>query len=187
LGLVLINALGLQPNHVAQFYEFMIVMSFLFIALMMFLNYAFGHEAGTFIAVILLMLQLTSSGGTYPLETVPVFFQKIAPFLPMTYAVSALRDLISGSTARIDGIINIFLLAAVILFSASVLAKEAIVCLSGPKDKSQPKSDRPVLRSSLTFIKGKMKLLGEALSRQIAVIKAWWDHITPQLKFSKKK
>jgi putative membrane protein len=187
LGLVLINALGLQPNHTAQFYEFMIVLSFLFIALMMFLNYSFGHEAGTFIAVILLMLQLTSSGGTYPLETVPVFFQKIAPFLPMTYAVYALRDLISGSTARIDGVINLFLLAAVLLFAASVLVKTAIVRLSRPKDKSQPKPNPPVLRPNLTSVKGKIKLVGEALSRKIASIQEWQKQANLRFKFSKKK
>lgn len=44
----------------------------------------------------LLMLQLTSSAGTYPIETSPGFFQTISPWLPMSWVVSALRRLISG-------------------------------------------------------------------------------------------
>jgi putative membrane protein len=42
------------------------------------------------------MLQLTSSAGSYPLETAPNFFQKINPYLPMTYSVNAYREIISG-------------------------------------------------------------------------------------------
>jgi putative membrane protein len=42
------------------------------------------------------MLQLTSSGGTYPVQTTPAFFQAIHPLLPMTYVVEALRHAIDG-------------------------------------------------------------------------------------------
>jgi putative membrane protein len=42
------------------------------------------------------MLQLTSSGGTYPVQTTPGFFQAIHPWLPMTYVVDGLRHLIDG-------------------------------------------------------------------------------------------
>jgi putative membrane protein len=61
----------------------------------MFLTLVFGLP-GKFIGIILLMLQLTSSAGSYPLETAPDFFQKINPYLPMTYAVSGFREVISG-------------------------------------------------------------------------------------------
>lgn len=42
------------------------------------------------------MLQLATSGGTYPVETTPLFFQVIHPLLPMSYAVSGLREVITG-------------------------------------------------------------------------------------------
>jgi len=42
------------------------------------------------------MLQLASSGGTYPVETTPLFFRVIHPLLPMSYAVSGLREVITG-------------------------------------------------------------------------------------------
>ena len=58
--------------------------------------------AGKFVAVVLLMLQLTSSAGTFPIQTVPRFFQVINPFLPMTYVVTGLRQAISGGdTTRV--------------------------------------------------------------------------------------
>lgn len=42
------------------------------------------------------MLQLTSAGGTYPVQTSPDFFNAIHPYLPMTYVVDGLRVLITG-------------------------------------------------------------------------------------------
>ena len=42
------------------------------------------------------MLQLTSAGGTYPVQTSPGFFAAIHPFLPMSYVVDGLRRLITG-------------------------------------------------------------------------------------------
>jgi putative membrane protein len=51
---------------------------------------------GRLVALILLMLQLTSAGGTYPIETAPEFFRWLHPLLPMSYVVTGLRHLISG-------------------------------------------------------------------------------------------
>nr|BFE68535.1 hypothetical protein GCM10020092_018360 [Actinoplanes digitatis] len=45
------------------------------------------------------MLQLTSSGGTYPVQTSSAFFQAAHPLLPMTYVVEALRHAIDGGSA----------------------------------------------------------------------------------------
>ncbi|RAE82141.1 YhgE/Pip domain-containing protein, partial [Burkholderia multivorans] len=51
---------------------------------------------GRLIALVLLMIQIASAGGTYPVQTAPEIFQIISPFLPMTYAVTGLRTLIAG-------------------------------------------------------------------------------------------
>ncbi|NUT38241.1 MAG: ABC transporter permease, partial [Hamadaea sp.] len=53
---------------------------------------------GRLVALALLMLQLTSSGGTYPVQTSPGFFQALHPWLPMTYVVAALRRLTVGGS-----------------------------------------------------------------------------------------
>jgi putative membrane protein len=97
LLLVLQFALGLDPVLPLGLYVFTLVAALAFTALLQFLAAALG-TAGKFVAVVLLMLQLTSSAGTFPVEIVPRFFQVINPFLPMTYVVTGLRQAISGGS-----------------------------------------------------------------------------------------
>ncbi|GAB2959620.1 hypothetical protein GCM10023080_019430 [Streptomyces pseudoechinosporeus] len=66
-----------------------------FAAIVQWLNARFG-AAGRILVLAFLMLQLTSAGGPYPVQTSPAFFNVIHPFLPMTYVVDALRKLITG-------------------------------------------------------------------------------------------
>jgi YhgE/Pip-like protein len=111
---VLIKVLGLQVNHLGMFYLFTTVLALLSIAIFQFLTYLFGM-AGDFVGVILLMLQLTSSGGSYPKETLPPFFIKIGPYLPMTYAVTAFRDIISGGQIDVSSILYLFVSSIILL------------------------------------------------------------------------
>src|SRR5699024_2861980 len=46
--------------------------------------------------IVLLVLQIAGSGGTYPVVLLPPFFQKINPFLPFTYAVDLMREAVGG-------------------------------------------------------------------------------------------
>ncbi|MCX7694870.1 MAG: YhgE/Pip domain-containing protein [Caloramator sp.] len=92
---ILIHVLNLDVKSLALFYGFNILLSFVFISVIEALIMIFG-DAGRFLSLVLLMLQLTSCAGTFPLELVPNFFVKINPYLPMTYATSALREIISG-------------------------------------------------------------------------------------------
>ena len=48
------------------------------------------------IGVILLVIQVAASGGTFPIQVTPPFFQYVNPFLPFTYAISALRETVGG-------------------------------------------------------------------------------------------
>lgn len=52
---------------------------------------------GRFVSIILLSLQITSMGATFPIETAPRFFQWIHPWLPMSYTQLAFRRLIAGA------------------------------------------------------------------------------------------
>jgi len=99
LVLVLRFTLGLHPVEPLALLGFVLVAAFAFTAILQFLSAALG-TAGKFAAIVLLMLQLTSSGGTFPMQTVPRFFQLINPWLPMTYVVSGLRQAISGGDLR---------------------------------------------------------------------------------------
>lgn len=97
LLLVLQLALGLDPVLPVALYGFTLIAALAFSALLQFLSAALG-TAGKFVAIVLLMLQLTSSAGTFPIQIVPRFFQVISPVLPMTYVVAGLRQAISGGS-----------------------------------------------------------------------------------------
>jgi len=88
-------AIGLQMTRAAGTIGFLFLVAACFAAIVQWLNARFG-AAGRILVLALLMLQLTSAGGTYPVQTSPGFFNAIHPFLPMSYVVEALRRLITG-------------------------------------------------------------------------------------------
>jgi putative membrane protein len=87
--------LGLEMARTAGTLGFLALTTCCFASIVQWLNARFG-AAGRILVLAVLMLQLTSAGGTYPVQTSPPFFQAIHPFLPMTYVVEGLRRLISG-------------------------------------------------------------------------------------------
>ncbi|MEV6762972.1 YhgE/Pip domain-containing protein [Streptomyces sp. NPDC051105] len=88
-------AIGLEMVRAAGTVGFLFLVTACYAAIVQWLNARFG-AAGRILVLALLMLQLTSAGGTYPVETSPGFFNAIHPFLPMSYVVAALRRLITG-------------------------------------------------------------------------------------------
>lgn len=95
LFVVVVFALDLGPVSPVQTLVLLMLTAAGFTAIMQLLGAALG-PAGRILSLALLMLQLTSSGGTYPVQTEPWFFQAIHPLLPMTYVVQALRHTING-------------------------------------------------------------------------------------------
>jgi len=59
------------------------------------LTSAFGN-AGKAMVIVILVLQITATGGIFPVEILPPFFQAIHPYLPLTYAIGALREVVAG-------------------------------------------------------------------------------------------
>ncbi|MFE9064160.1 YhgE/Pip family protein [Streptomyces violaceusniger] len=113
-------AIGLQMARAAGTLGFLMLVTACFAAIVQWLNARFG-PAGRILVLALLMLQLTSAGGTYPVQTSPRFFNAIHPFLPMTYVVDGLRRLITGG-----GLGPVWLACGVLLgFSAAALALTA--------------------------------------------------------------
>ncbi len=53
-------------------------------------------DFGKFISVVLLIVQISASAGTFPIETTPEFFQRIFPFIPMRYSVSLFKEAFGG-------------------------------------------------------------------------------------------
>ncbi|MFD7325609.1 YhgE/Pip family protein [Streptomyces sp. NPDC059875] len=87
--------LGLQMARAGGTVGFLALVTCCFAAIIQWLNARFG-AAGRILVLAVLMLQLTSAGGTYPVQTSPGFFNAIHPFLPMSYVVESLRRLITG-------------------------------------------------------------------------------------------
>ncbi|MEK4500226.1 YhgE/Pip family protein [Bacillus sp. FSL R12-0069] len=93
--IILLFGLGVEVQSIPYFILFSIVTSLAFIALIQCLVTAFG-DAGRFIAIITLIMQLTTSAGTFPLELIPKFLQPFNAWLPMTYSVSGLKAVVSS-------------------------------------------------------------------------------------------
>ncbi|HDR4463469.1 YhgE/Pip family protein [Bacillus cereus group sp. MYBK249-1] len=92
---ILLFGLGVEVQSIPYFILFSIVTSLAFIALIQCLVTAFG-DTGRFIAIITLIMQLTTSAGTFPLELIPKFLQPFNAWLPMTYSVSGLKAVVSS-------------------------------------------------------------------------------------------
>lgn len=56
---------------------------------------------GKALAIVILVLQIAGGGGTFPIEVTPEFFQKIHPFLPFSYSIDALREVVGGPVPEI--------------------------------------------------------------------------------------
>ena len=95
LMLVMVFFLGLTPEHPAHFIGAIYLTSFAYMSIVSLLVIVLDNP-GRFLAMILLVLQLGSSEGTFPIQTANGFFQTINPLVPMTYSIRALRQAISG-------------------------------------------------------------------------------------------
>lgn len=76
-----------------------------------------NNRYGSFLSLIMLLLQVGSAGGSYPIELSPKFFQVVHPYMPMTYIVTGLRQTISmrGSIGTEVGVLSAFLVAFMVL------------------------------------------------------------------------
>ncbi|KOF57720.1 hypothetical protein AGR56_15770 [Clostridium sp. DMHC 10] len=95
LASAVVLTLGLKPKSLILYFLFNIFMAYVFIAIIQCLVFLLGM-AGRLLSIAILILQLTSCAGTFPLEVVPKFFKVINPFMPFTYCVSAIREIIAG-------------------------------------------------------------------------------------------
>lgn len=95
LALIVQFALGLSIDNVPAFYLSCMLISIVFISIVEFLIINL-KDLGKFLSIAFLVLQLTSCGGTFPMETVPKFFNILYPFMPMTYSVNLLKEVTSN-------------------------------------------------------------------------------------------
>ena len=108
-----VHLIGLTANHEMRTLFLIIIASLTFMSMVTALT-TWNSRLGAFFSLILLLLQLASSAGTYPLALTNDFFRAVNPWLPMSYSVSGLRQTIS-MTGNIHSQI-IFLLVTLVLF-----------------------------------------------------------------------
>ena len=117
---VLQGLLGIDPANQLLLIGIALATGAVFTAINQMFVALFGG-AGRFAALVFVSLQLTSAGGTYPIETAPPFFNVLHDLLPMTYAVHGLRAALAGGT---DGVVRDFLVLGA--FTALALAVTVI-------------------------------------------------------------
>lgn len=116
--------LGVKVSSPLLFILFGLMISMVFMSIVYTLVSVFG-DVGKALAIVMLVLQIAGSGGTYPVMLLPEFFQWINPVLPFAYAIDLMREATGGIVWARAGKDLIFLaIAAVIMLSFGFLLKE---------------------------------------------------------------
>lgn len=110
--------LRIQCEHPFLFLLAGWVTSIVYVNIIYTLTVSFG-DIGKAICVVLLVMQVAGSGGTFPIEVAPASFQKVYPLLPFTHSMAAMRECIGGFYGmtywRELGELGIFLAASLML------------------------------------------------------------------------
>lgn len=138
-----IYLLGVTVKNPAIFILLSLFISLVFNFIVYSLVSVFGN-IGKAMAVILLVIQVAGSGGTFPIQVTPKFFQNVNPFLPFTYGISALREAVAGIyEPNLTGDI-------VVLLTFLALAIVLNVLLKGPINKMLHRFTKRMEESRLT-------------------------------------
>lgn len=123
--------LGAYAVHPILFIFYTIFVSIVFMIIIYTAVSVFGN-AGIIFGVVLLVMQAAGSSGNFPIEVNPMMFKKIFPFLPFTYAISGMRQVMAGIVYSIlfkdMAILIIFMIVSLIigiLFKKSTNKKSA--------------------------------------------------------------
>ena len=110
--------LSIQCKHPFLFLLAGWVSSIVYVNIIYTLTVSFG-DIGKAVSVVLLVMQVAGSGGTFPIEVAPAFFKAVYPLLPFVHSMAALRETIGGMYGMIYwtelGKLGIFLILSLIL------------------------------------------------------------------------
>ncbi len=101
-GALLKLGLGYEVQNIVLYYFASALIGVTFMSIIQFLIKNFG-DVGKFLALVILVLQLAASGGTFPIETIDKAFQNITPYLPMTYAIKLLKEILVPTASDFKG------------------------------------------------------------------------------------
>jgi putative membrane protein len=125
--------LGLDPGNIREYYVVAWVTAMAYMFMIMFLAMAFDNP-GRFVAMVLLILQLAGSGGTFPMPLTSHFFKSIHPYLPMTHSIYGFRQAISSGLGRNIFIDNTFIMLGIAIGSMLLLLGSMILLKKLKKD-----------------------------------------------------
>lgn len=116
-------ALGMDAAHPVAMLAFMVLVSWVFVAITQAINALVGPAVGRVLIMALLMLQLVSAGGLYPVETTSRPFQVIHRYDPMAFGVNGLRELILGGIdARLWTAVTVLVALGLVALTVSSLS-----------------------------------------------------------------
>jgi putative membrane protein len=125
--------IGLNVSNQLQFYGILLATAWVNMFLIMFLAMSFDNP-GRFIAVLLLVVQLGSAGGVFPMEITSHFYNVVHPYIPMTYSIYGLRQAIStglGTHTYVQSLTILLVLVVALLallrLSMQILFKRGLV------------------------------------------------------------
>lgn len=116
--------LKIKCQHPVLFVVAGLVAAFVYVNLIYALSLTFKH-IGKAVSVILVILQIPGSAGTYPIEMTPGFFQAIHPLLPFTYGINAMREAIAGTYGHyyVKNLVILLIYVPIALFIGLVLRR----------------------------------------------------------------
>ncbi|PPF13242.1 YhgE/Pip domain-containing protein [Rathayibacter sp. AY1A5] len=120
-ALVIRFGVGVEASNLPGLIGIAVLTSLTFVAINQALI-ALLDAPGRFLALLMIVLQLSSAGGTYPVETAPAFFQAIHGVLPLTWTVEAFRSLIAGGSIGVAHAVLVLVLWLVGALAVTVLA-----------------------------------------------------------------
>ena len=90
-----IYLLKIQCLYPGKFVLAAVIASVIFVTIIYSLTVSFG-DVGKAISIVFLVLQVAGSGGTFPIQVTPKFFQMVNPLLPFTHIINAMRECVGG-------------------------------------------------------------------------------------------
>ena len=112
---VLLYGLKLEVQSIPLFYLFTLIVSFTFTMIVQALV-TWLDNPGRFLAIVLMIFQLTSSAGTFPLELLPQWMQKVNPWLPMTHSIVGYKAIIASGDYALMREQIVYLLSYAVVF-----------------------------------------------------------------------
>ncbi|MCQ6559318.1 YhgE/Pip domain-containing protein [Paenibacillus mendelii] len=140
LSLVLIGIVGVDPLNTIDFGLFVFYTSLIFMAIIQLLVTVLDN-VGRFIAIIILVLQLTATAGTFPVELIPEGLQAVHSFLPITYTVDGLRAIL---TTGEYGVLRFDMLALLVFGIVSILLTIIVLSIAVKRiNRRSSKEEQP--------------------------------------------